>query len=73
MPPATHTDDEVRLEFLVLRITAESCVRMNLVVAADPGRPGDDAMRTDFGAISDADIGADDGVRANAYAVMQLR
>ena len=61
------------LKFLVLRIPAQCCMRMDLVVAADPCRPGYHAMWSDLGTFADADIGTDDGVWSNAYTGVQLR
>lgn len=50
------------VEFLVLRVSTDGAVMMDMVAASDPGRTVDDDMGTDPAFVTDLDVGADDAV-----------
>ena len=70
---ADHQLDAFAAVLLVLRFAADRRVRVEHVVAADPGRPFDRAMRTDAGTVADLHARADHRVGADLHARTQPR
>ncbi|MNV15591.1 hypothetical protein D3C71_1063220 [compost metagenome] len=69
---ANHQLGTLTGELLVLRLATNSDVADETVLTADAGRAADAAMRTYFGAITNLDVGADQGERTHAHAFAQL-